>query len=87
LGEFLLPYDAVRRSSDPEATLMAFLESTYGIAADLGGWDRAALECPAGVPGRPRPMRTDRADRARAEGGPAENEPIRSRGIRTGEDR
>ncbi len=56
LGEFLLPYDAVRGSSDPEATLMAFLESTYGIAADLGGWDRAALECPAGVPGRPRPM-------------------------------
>ena len=56
LGEFLLPYDAVRRSSDPEATLMTFLESTYGIAADLGGWDRAALECPAGVPGRPRPL-------------------------------
>ena len=56
LGEFLLPYDAVRRSSDPEATLMAFLESTYRVAADLGGWDRAALECPAGVPGRPRPL-------------------------------
>ena len=43
LGEFLLPYDAVRRSSDPEATLMDFLESTYRIAADLVGWDRAAL--------------------------------------------
>jgi Family of unknown function (DUF5996) len=56
LGEFLLPYDAVRRSSDPEATLMAFLESTYNIAADLGGWDRAVLECPPGVPGRPRPL-------------------------------
>jgi hypothetical protein len=56
LGEFLLPYDAVRRSADPEAALMAFLESTYRAAADLGGWDRAALECETGVPGRPRPL-------------------------------
>jgi hypothetical protein len=54
LGEFLLPYDAVRRSSAPEAMLMSFLSSTYQAAADLGGWDRAALECPLGVPGRPR---------------------------------
>ncbi|MCP3727463.1 DUF5996 family protein [Paraburkholderia sp. CNPSo 3272] len=53
-GEFVLPYDAVRRSSDPEATLMAFLESTYQLAADLGGWDRAALECPVGTPRQPR---------------------------------
>jgi uncharacterized protein DUF5996 len=56
LGEFLLPYDAVRRSTDPEATLMAFLESTYSAAADLGDWDRAALECEPGVPRRPRPL-------------------------------
>jgi len=56
LGEFLLPYDAVRQSSDPEATLMAFLESTYRAAADLAGWDRAALECPIGEPLRPRPL-------------------------------
>jgi hypothetical protein len=56
LGEFLLPYDAVRSSSEPEATLMSFLGSTYQAAADLGGWDRAALECPPGVPGRPRPV-------------------------------
>ena len=54
LGEFLLPYDAVRRARDPEATLMSFLSSTYQAAADLGGWDRASLECPLGVPGRPR---------------------------------
>jgi len=33
LGEFVLPYDAVRRSSDPEATLMAFLQTTYNVAA------------------------------------------------------
>ena len=56
LGEFILPYDAMRRASDPEAMLMSFLESTYGAAADLGGWDRAALECSRGVPGRPRPL-------------------------------
>ena len=56
LGEFLLPYDAVRRSNDPEATLMSFLDSTYRAAADLGGWDRPALECPSGIPRRPRPL-------------------------------
>ena len=54
LGEFLLPYDAVRKSADPEATLMAFLENTYRAAADLGGWDRDALEAPLGEPLRPR---------------------------------
>lgn len=54
LSEFLLPYDTVRRSSDPDAMLMAFLESTYRAAADLAKWDRAALECTPGVPGRPR---------------------------------
>jgi hypothetical protein len=56
LGEFLLPYDAVRRSNDPATTLMAFLESTYRAAADLGGWDRNALECATGTPRWPRPV-------------------------------
>lgn len=45
LGEYLLPYDAVRAAADPEALLTEFLESTYRAAADLGDWDRAALEC------------------------------------------
>jgi hypothetical protein len=44
LGEFLLPYEAVRRSATPDATLLEFLESSYAAAADLGNWDRAALE-------------------------------------------
>jgi hypothetical protein len=44
LREFILPYDAVRQSASPDETLLAFLESTYAAAADLGGWDRAALE-------------------------------------------
>jgi len=56
LGEFLLPYDAVRRSQDPEGELMIFLESTYRAAADLGKWNRAALECEPGEPRRPRPL-------------------------------
>lgn len=44
LREFILPYDRVRQSSAPDATLLAFLQSTYEAAADLAGWDRAALE-------------------------------------------
>jgi Family of unknown function (DUF5996) len=56
LGEFVLPYDAVRDSTDPEATLLVFLQSTYAAAADLGGWNRGALECEPGVPRRPRPL-------------------------------
>jgi hypothetical protein len=44
LGEFILPYEAVRTASSPEAALMSFLESTYRNAADLAHWDRAALE-------------------------------------------
>jgi hypothetical protein len=44
LGEFLLPYRAVAASADPAADVLAFLEDTYVAAADLAGWDRAALE-------------------------------------------
>lgn len=56
LGEFLLPYEAVRTAADPDAALMAFLTSTYAAAADTAGWDRAALDCPLGAPGVPRPV-------------------------------
>ena len=44
LGEFLLPYDAVRTAADPDATLLSFLQTTYEAAADKAGWDRANLE-------------------------------------------
>ena len=44
LGEFVLPYGAVRRSADPDAALRAFLEATYAAASSRAGWDRAALE-------------------------------------------
>lgn len=43
-GEYILPYDAVRQSESPDATLLEFLQSTYDAAADLAKWDRAALE-------------------------------------------
>ncbi|HUI60363.1 MAG TPA: DUF5996 family protein [Steroidobacteraceae bacterium] len=54
LGEFLLPYDAVRTAADPDRTLLEFLQSTYAAAATAANWDRAALECPIGVCGVPR---------------------------------
>jgi hypothetical protein len=44
LGEFILPYEAVRQAASPDAALLAFLESTYAAAATLAAWDRAALE-------------------------------------------
>jgi len=56
LGEFILPYDAVAAAPEPDASLLDFLSSTYAAAADAGRWDRAALECPLGVPGRVRPI-------------------------------
>jgi hypothetical protein len=56
LGEFILPYEAVRTAADPDALLLAFLTATYAAAADTGGWDRASLECPLGVPARVRPL-------------------------------
>ncbi len=46
LGEFVLPYRDVRTASDPDGLLLGFLEDTYAAAADLGSWDRAALERP-----------------------------------------
>ncbi len=44
LGEFVLPYDAVREAPRPRELLLEFLESTYAAAAELGKWDRALLE-------------------------------------------
>jgi hypothetical protein len=46
LGEFVLPYTAVRTAADPDAVLLEFLQSTYEAAADAAHWDRAALERP-----------------------------------------
>jgi hypothetical protein len=54
LGEFILPYDTVRAAAEPDALLLDFLSTTYSAAAEAGGWDRAALECPLGIPGEVR---------------------------------
>jgi hypothetical protein len=44
LGEFILPYEAVRTAASPADALTAFIESTYDRAATLATWNRAALE-------------------------------------------
>ena len=51
LGEFLLPYEAVRASPNPDAALLQFLQTTYAAAADAARWDRAALDGPLGAEG------------------------------------
>ena len=47
LGEFILPYEAVRTARDPDGALLEFVEATYTGAATLAGWDRQALERPS----------------------------------------
>jgi hypothetical protein len=54
LGEFILPYDIVRKSPAGGKLVMDFLQAAYAAAADLGKWDRAALDCSLGIPDRPR---------------------------------
>jgi hypothetical protein len=44
MGEFLLPYEAVRSASDPDAAVARFIQTTYEAGATLGKWDRKALE-------------------------------------------
>lgn len=43
-GEFILPYEAMRQSADPDQTLLEFLQTTYEAAATCAHWDRPALE-------------------------------------------
>ncbi|WP_315760261.1 DUF5996 family protein [Sphingomonas sp. Y38-1Y] len=80
LSEFVLPYDAVRTSDDPDAALMAFLTSTYAAAADRGSWDRDLLDCSHG---RPKIVRTPDAavvETAPAPRGVIEREDSHSKG-------
>lgn len=44
MQEFILPYEAIRQAEDPETMLLTFFQSTYEAAANLGQWDRSALE-------------------------------------------
>jgi len=57
LGEFILPYDAVRTAAHPDQALLEFLQSTYDAAANAAKWDREALECAPGRPGVVRQIR------------------------------
>ena len=47
IGEIVLPYEIVRTAAEPERVLLDFMESTYLAAAELAGWDIAALRAPA----------------------------------------
>lgn len=67
LGEFVLPYEAVRRADSPDDALYEFFQSTYVAAADLAGWDREALERERGF--RPVPRWRDRRDGGAGTGG------------------
>ena len=64
LGEYLLPYEAVRTAADPDATLLDFLQTTYEAAAELAHWDRAALEHRGGIPPAMREARRRELSRA-----------------------
>jgi hypothetical protein len=50
MKEFILPYDVVRTAESPDDALLAFAQSTYEAAANLGHWDRSALERSEGAP-------------------------------------
>jgi predicted GNAT family acetyltransferase len=80
LGEFMLPYDAVRSAPDPDAALMEFLTSTYEAAADLGQWDRDLLECHPGAPRRVRPHDAQVATPPPEAGGEVQREEGESKG-------
>ena len=50
MGEFLLPYEAVRTAASPDEALLAFVQSTYDQAATLAKWDRAPSTSPSPCP-------------------------------------
>lgn len=45
MGEFILPYEAVRSAPEPEKALLQFMQTTYEAAANTANWDRKLLEC------------------------------------------
>lgn len=44
MGEFLLKYEDVQKSANPEKMLIDFLQTTYEAAANTSQWDRSKLE-------------------------------------------
>jgi Family of unknown function (DUF5996) len=53
IGEFILPYEEVRRSPYPDQMILSFLDSAFEVGTTLAGWDRAALERPDPLAHRP----------------------------------
>ena len=43
IGEWVLPYEAVRNAPDPAMQVRAFLDAIYAHCTDAAGWDRDAL--------------------------------------------
>jgi hypothetical protein len=54
MGEWVMPYDAIRTSGDPRREILAFLDGAYGVATTLGGWDAEAHTYQKPVPPRRR---------------------------------
>jgi hypothetical protein len=46
ISNFILPYEGVRTAPAPDAIVLEFFQSGYDAAADLGRWDRQALDRP-----------------------------------------
>jgi hypothetical protein len=44
MGEWLMPYEAVRTCPDPRRAMLDFLGAGYRVATTLGGWDAASHE-------------------------------------------
>lgn len=62
LGEFILPYGAVRQAADPRRAALDFFDSTYAAGAALMGWDPELTH----VPGPPRRTRVSTSQGERA---------------------
>jgi Family of unknown function (DUF5996) len=46
ISEFILPYEEVRRSPNPDQMILKFFASAFEVGTTLAGWDRTALERP-----------------------------------------
>ncbi len=52
MGEWILPYEAVRTAPDPRKALMEFLRAVYRVATTHGGWNAAQFEYATPPPAR-----------------------------------
>lgn len=52
MGEWVLPYEAVRTAPDPREALLGFLRAVYRVAITHGGWDARQFEYVTPAPAR-----------------------------------